>query len=167
VHIYEGLPLPDTPANIPAERIRHVSEPTALQALHQLGRHLGWTGYGQIDFIRRPDGLLFFLEFNPRLWSSVTAADAAGNDLLGVLADRALGRPMIEDLDNRDGWTGLVYPKPVHRLVRAGQFRPLLHLLIQGELRRSRPRHSWSLELGSRFLRTAYWSWQSGRKSRI
>jgi hypothetical protein len=138
-----------------------------VESLRKLGRHLNWSGFGQIDFIHPPAGEPCFLEFNPRPWGSITGADATGNDLLGALAQRTLGPAVDTDLDYREGWCGLVYPKPFARLARQGRLARIVRLLLRGELHRSRPVQSWSRELEQCLLREVYWSWLDGRRRRL
>ena len=119
---------------------------------------------GQIDFIRRPGGELVFLEFNPRAWGSITAVNAAGGDMLGALVQRARNEPLEPDWDNRDGWTGLVYPKPLARLAAEGRWFAVIRLLLSADFRRSRPLKAWSWQLELCFIRQAYWDWCATRR---
>jgi hypothetical protein len=165
VHVYQKLLLAGSNPTAPPERIRHETLPQAIDDLCRIGRHLRWEGYGQLDFVRRPTGELVFLEFNPRPWGSITAANAGGGDMLGALASRANGQSVALDLENNDEWTGLVYPKPLHRLAREGRFFEVLRLLLSREFQQSRPLQAWSRELENSFLKEAYWAWKWARKN--
>jgi hypothetical protein len=159
-HLYEKLFFQGMNPLSPPERIRHEADPQALDGLIKLGRHLRWSGFGQIDFIRNRKGEFFFLEFNPRPWGSITAADAAGVDIMGALTHWIHREECPVDLDNKDGWSGLVYPKPLPRLAMEGRLLRIMTLILGGAFRRSRPRFSWSREIELAFLRGVYWNWR-------
>ena len=163
VQVFQKLLLRGSMPMAPPEKIRHETLPQAMSDLERFGQHLRWNGYGQIDYMRRPSGELVFLEFNPRAWGSITAADAAGGDLLGALAQRARGEAVVQDLDNHDGWSGLVYPKPLPRLAREGRWLDVARLLLSRDFRGSRPGKAWSRNLDAIFIKWAYWSLRAAR----
>lgn len=163
LHIYQKLPLNGSLSTAPSEKIRHQTLPQAKEDLERLGKHLNWNGYGQIDYIGRRSGELVFLEFNPRVWGSITAADAAGGDMLVALALRATIQRVDRDLNNHDGWSGLVYPKPLPRLAAEGRWLDVVRLLLSQDFRRSRPGKAWSWRLEFFFIRMAYWSFMHAR----
>lgn len=52
-------------------------------------RALGWHGVAMVEFRRRPDGGLVFLEINGRFWNSLPLAVYAGADFPAALAELA------------------------------------------------------------------------------
>jgi predicted ATP-grasp superfamily ATP-dependent carboligase len=52
-------------------------------------RALGWHGVAMVEFRRRPDGSLVFLEVNGRFWNSLPLAVYAGADFPAMLAEMA------------------------------------------------------------------------------
>ncbi len=120
VHIYEKLA--QSPPRIgPPTRIRHDSPIELREALFLIAKSMKWTGFLQVDFIRAADGQFFFLEINPRPWGSMTAANVVGSDIFGPFIDLLHDRRLKPCLENGDGWSGYVFPKPVINQLSSGQ----------------------------------------------
>lgn len=65
--------------------------PESVARLRALTRELAWTGGGEIEMIRDPEGRLWLMEVNPRFPAWVHAATLAGANLPGSLVAAAIG----------------------------------------------------------------------------
>lgn len=66
----------------------------ALAAAARLLGSLAWHGVAMVEFKRAPDGTLYLMEINPRLWGSLALALDAGVDFPLALARIACGQPL-------------------------------------------------------------------------
>jgi glutathione synthase/RimK-type ligase-like ATP-grasp enzyme len=99
LRIYAAEKLAQHPPRTgPAIRLRSVDDPALIELGLRVFRELGWTGFASSDFIRRRDGDYVFLEVNPRLWGSVSAAASAGVDLFTPFAELLAGGMPSPDL---------------------------------------------------------------------
>jgi len=160
VHLYEKLE--QSPPRIgPPTRIRHDSPSELREALFLIARTMEWTGFLQVDFIRAADGQFFFLEINPRPWGSMTAANVVGADIFGPFVDLLHNRMPKSCLENGDGWSGYVFPKPVLNHLTQGMLIGASLTMLTPKFWRSIPRgYPWAKRLFvAEFLniRRAYW----------
>ena len=71
--------------------------PTLAMATRLLDS-LAWHGVAMVEFKRAPDGTLYLMEINPRLWGSLALALDAGVDFRLALASIASGRMVLARL---------------------------------------------------------------------
>jgi predicted ATP-grasp superfamily ATP-dependent carboligase len=61
-------------------------DPTLRSAGLRILQELGWHGVAMVEFLRRPDGTLVFMEVNGRFWNSLALPVYAGVDFPALLA---------------------------------------------------------------------------------
>jgi len=160
VHLYEKL-AQSPPGVGPPTRIRHDSPRALKESLFAIARTMNWTGFLQVDFIRAADGQFYFLEINPRPWGSMTAANIGGSDIFAPLIDVLHKRAPVADLENADGWSGYVFPKPALNQTASGHLGGAMLTLLSPKFWRSVPRGysraTRSLLAEIFHLKRAYW----------
>lgn len=139
VHLYEKL-AQSPPGVGPPTRIRHDSPRELKEALLMITRAMKWTGFLQVDFIRAANGQFYFLEINPRPWGSMTAVNAGGSDIFSPFVDVLWSRTPVPDLENHDGWSGYVFPKPVLSQSFNGNLVSVLRTILSLRFWRSIPK---------------------------
>jgi predicted ATP-grasp superfamily ATP-dependent carboligase len=86
------------------------SPPGLVPTAQRVFEALDHTGMGSAELMFDPrDGGFKFIDFAPRLWGNVGAAEAAGVDLFGPYRALACGEPIAPDLRFA---TGVVYRRP-------------------------------------------------------
>jgi predicted ATP-grasp superfamily ATP-dependent carboligase/chaperonin cofactor prefoldin len=99
----------------------------AVEALERLCDAAGYDGLANGEFCRAPDGRLYLIEVNPRLWGSTWFAERLGQRVVERGVRLALGLPALPDVDYPEG-------RRFHHL--AGELRWLrLHRSRLGPLR--------------------------------
>jgi biotin carboxylase len=112
LRIFAGEKLEQYPRRTgPAIRIRSLADPALLELGMRIMSTLRWTGFASADFIRRSDGRYIFLEVNPRLWGSATAARAAGVDLFTPFAAVLAGELPAPDLSFATDQDVRIFPR--------------------------------------------------------
>ena len=94
------------------ETVKLVTEspPGLIATAQRMFEALAHTGMGSSEFLLDPrDGRFKFIDFGPRLWGNVGAAEAAGVDLFGPYRALARDEPIAPDLRFA---TGVVYRRP-------------------------------------------------------
>lgn len=88
--------------------------PEALhQAIGKLVDHLGWTGGGELEFVRDAGGDLWLIDLNHRFPAWIHGATLAGKNLPGLLMEAATGvKPMAQRCESRQ-FTRVVLEVPV------------------------------------------------------
>lgn len=79
-------------------------DPRVVDDCVRLLRAMGWRGYADVDLIEDPrDGVAKVMEVNPRVTGGVKLCFAAGTDPARQIVELALGLPVTEYPDYRDG----------------------------------------------------------------
>jgi protein-tyrosine-phosphatase/predicted ATP-grasp superfamily ATP-dependent carboligase len=76
-------------------------DPAMLDAAERFLTALDWHGVAMVEFKRTPDGGIYLIEVNPRLWGSLALAIDAGVDFPLALALLARGKPVPPQPDYR------------------------------------------------------------------
>ncbi len=71
----------------PSTIVRFAHDPAMLESTQRLVRHLGYSGFGSIDFLRTQDGDVYFIEFNPRATPICHLGGRLGIDLARAFMD--------------------------------------------------------------------------------
>jgi biotin carboxylase len=82
----------------PSTRVRLHADPAMDDLARRLIAALGYNGFCGLDFIRRPDGGLIFLEFNARPTPVAHLGALAGADLAAALHAALAGEPVAAPL---------------------------------------------------------------------
>ncbi|HEX8232155.1 MAG TPA: ATP-grasp domain-containing protein [Caulobacteraceae bacterium] len=83
------------------------------EPLRRIVRELNWTGGGELEMVRDPDGALWLLEWNPRFPAWVHGATLAGTNLPALLVQGATGvAPRVHEARG-DQFTRVVLEVPV------------------------------------------------------
>ena len=86
-----------------AVRVSTVPDSALREAALKVLRALEWHGVAMVEFIRKPDGTLVFLEVNGRFWNSLSLAVYAGADFPSRLAELAEKGDVVTDTRYRSG----------------------------------------------------------------
>ncbi|MGH2899814.1 MAG: ATP-grasp domain-containing protein, partial [Solirubrobacteraceae bacterium] len=112
LRIFAGEKLEQYPRRTgPAIRMRSLADPALLELGTRILGALRWTGFASVDFIRRGDGRYTFLEVNPRLWGSATAARSAGVDLFTPFAAMLAGELPAPELAFAADQDARIFPR--------------------------------------------------------
>jgi diaminopimelate decarboxylase len=81
--------------------------------LRKIIRDLNWTGGGELEMVRDPEGQLWLLEWNPRFPAWVHGGTIAGANLPALLVEGATGVAARRSEANREEFTRVVLEVPV------------------------------------------------------
>ncbi|WP_207478018.1 ATP-grasp domain-containing protein [Arenibaculum pallidiluteum] len=100
----------------PSSVIEIVDDPGMMEATRRLVAHLGYSGFGGIDFVLPQDGgPPVFLELNARPTQTTHLGGSIGADLCGALACAVSGRPYRPAPDRVAGRTIALFPSEWRR----------------------------------------------------
>jgi hypothetical protein len=115
VHFYAGEQTGMWPPLIGYScEIKSVGEPhfsILMQAAETVCKNLEWTGLAAFDFVLDEDGQFRFVDFNPRIWGSASAAMTAKVDLYGGLDRLIRGEDAGPPSRSIPGITHRIFPK--------------------------------------------------------
>lgn len=109
----------------PSTRIRIHYDAAMEQAAGAMVSALGHSGFYGVDFIRRPDGGLTFLEFNSRPATAAHLGGLIGADLGSALHAALAGRPVLQAANGKEVRVAL-FPQDWIRAPRATDRRAFL-----------------------------------------
>lgn len=98
-------------------------EPELLSQLKKSLAEMGWSGGGEIEYTRDPDGKKWIIECNPRYPAWIYGAATTGMNLPGRMLSRALDLAFIEPKSPFPYFTRVVQEIPVREMI--GLPRPL------------------------------------------
>jgi hypothetical protein len=132
VHFYAGKQISMWPPLIGYScEVRSVGDPhlsILMQAAETVCKNLEWTGLAAFDFVLDEDGQFRFVDFNPRIWGSASAAMAAKVDLYGGIDRLMRGEDAGPPSRSIPGITHRVFPKYTLKPSGASMWRRLAGL---------------------------------------
>ncbi len=94
-----------------AGRVKPLDE-SMSQNLGQMVQQLGWTGGGELEFVRDPDGRKWIIECNPRFPAWIYGSALMGANLPGKLISHLWKLPLLEAIKPSATFTRVVYEIP-------------------------------------------------------
>jgi len=114
VHLEKRLMTPE--GKTWAGRVTPVS-PDLFSSFSEVIRSLDWSGGGEIEFVRDPDGNRWVIECNPRYPAWIFGGAIAGVNLPARLISKVLGLPLLETVSPFPFFTRVVQEIPAKEAV--------------------------------------------------